>query len=584
MGCTSSKVQTVTVTANNATRKDPVKEKRDSGAVDPNNNAGGTATVSFDRPNEKPIVSEVNSVPKSSPVSEEIRFAHKIQSQPASNDNVDKENNNENSVEEEKERQTSPEIADRSCAVDTENDNDLSVIAITEAESGLLSSRTKEEDGLSNAPSNNITKRNLKSQLFSTLDVFKDIDAYALKAPRDSMSSFEELARYLTGQYDSDLFKARSIWIWVTSNISYDTDAFFNNDLSEAADETNALKTGKAVCSGYSSLVSALCRVLSAEKLLWSQSKEIHGFAKGYNYEIGQKFDGKKTNHSWTSIKIQGQWWLFDFTWGAGYVGNDKKFAWNYTEHYFMTDPELFILDHFPVDSEWQLMKPIYAIEEFEQWAKFSKHFFINQLKPVSHKNGIIEANDGNVEVVIGTVNPMQTSVKLEFIGKEQIKILTDYSFAQTRDAEIAFSARLPEVGKYNFKLFASKLTKDSVKSYDLVASYQINCKIADKNCMPFPKTFSSWQPGYLLHQPRNGILPSGESIPFEITAPDVIEMHISASGGKGEWISLKKSEKGFWVGNVTFSAETSAATVVVKIDGQTSTTFSGILKYVVES
>ena len=74
------------------------------------------------------------------------------------------------------------------------------------------------------------------------------------------MNSFEELARYLTGQYDSDLFKARSIWIWITANISYDTDAFFNNDLTEAADETNALKTGKAVCSGYSSLVSALCR------------------------------------------------------------------------------------------------------------------------------------------------------------------------------------------------------------------------------------------------------------------------------------------------------------------------------------
>ena len=314
------------------------------------------------------------------------------------------------------------------------------------------------------------------------------------------------------------------------------------------------------------------------------ESKEIHGYAKGYNYEIGQKFDGKKTNHSWTSIKIQGQWLLFDFTWGAGYVGNDKKFAWNYTEHYFMTDPELFILDHFPVDSEWQLMKPIYAIEEFEQWAKFSKHFFINQLKPVSHKNGIIEAKDGNVEVFIGTLNPMQTSVKLEFIGKEQIKILSDYSFAQTRDAEIAFSARLPEVGKYNFKLFASKLTKDSVKSYDLVASYRINCKIADENCMPFPKTFSSWYPGYFLHQPRNGILSSGEPIPFEITAPNVIEMHISASGGKGEWISLEKSEKGFWVGNVTFSADTIAATVVVKVDGQTSTTFSGILKYVVKS
>ena len=159
MGCTSSKTQTVTVTVNNATQKDPTKEKRDSGADDPNNNACGTATVCFDRPNEKPIVSEVNRVPKSSPVSKERSFAHKIQSQAASNDNLDKENKNDSSV----------------------GNNEFSVAATKEAESGLLSSRTKQEDGLSNTPSNNITKRNLKSQLFSTLDVFKDIDAYALK-------------------------------------------------------------------------------------------------------------------------------------------------------------------------------------------------------------------------------------------------------------------------------------------------------------------------------------------------------------------------------------------------------------------
>ena len=80
------------------------------------------------------------------------------------------------------------------------------------------------------------------------------------QAPKDKLSSFEELASYLTNQFTSDLHKVRSIWRWVTSNISYDTDAFFSNNISAAADENNALKTGKAVCSGYSSLVSALCR------------------------------------------------------------------------------------------------------------------------------------------------------------------------------------------------------------------------------------------------------------------------------------------------------------------------------------
>ena len=46
----------------------------------------------------------------------------------------------------------------------------------------------------------------------------------------------------------------------MTANISYDVDAFFGNDLSKAADENSVLKTGKAVCSGYSSMVNELSR------------------------------------------------------------------------------------------------------------------------------------------------------------------------------------------------------------------------------------------------------------------------------------------------------------------------------------
>ena len=311
--------------------------------------------------------------------------------------------------------------------------------------------------------------------------------------------------------------------------------------------------------------------------------KEIHGFAKGYSYQIGDSFKGAKTNHSWTVIKIQGQWWLFDFTWGAGYVGSDRNFVWDYNEHYFMTDPEVFILDHYPKEDEWQLVERRYSIEDFEKWAKFHKHFFIHQLEVSSHRDGLVTSDDGEVEIMLSTNIPVQISSKLEFIDDDTIRVLSNYSFTYLKDRSAVFSARLSQKGRYYLKLYASKLTKDSKKSYDMVTQYQIESTRPFPDSKPFPKTFSSWVPGYILYEPMDGVLPKGKANKFKIVTHDVVEMHVCATGGQGEWTALKETTKGIWEGDVVFDNSITEATVVVKVEGQTSTTYSGILKYIVE-
>lgn len=312
------------------------------------------------------------------------------------------------------------------------------------------------------------------------------------------------------------------------------------------------------------------------------QCKEVSGYAKGYNYRIGDTFEGKKTNHSWTAMKIAGQWWLFDMTWGAGYVGNDKKFAWHYNEHFFMTDPEEFILDHLPKDAEWQLIDPPYSMQDFEKWAMFTKHFFIHELRPLSHKSGTIESGDGKVEVVLGTNIPLQTSCKIGFIDDNNtVNTMEDFSFRYIEGNKAVFLARLPKLGRYLLKLFASKLTNDNVKSYDMVAEYQVYCTEVLEDCKPFPKTFSAWTAGYVLHEPTDGVLSRGKPIKFSITAPNVVEMFICITGG--DWIPMIAASEGLWEGEAIFTEDCNAMNIVVKIEGQTSTPYTSILKYSVQ-
>ena len=245
-----------------------------------------------------------------------------------------------------------------------------------------------------------------------------------------------------------------------------------------------------------------------------------------------------------------------------------------------MTDPELFILDHYPKEDEWQLVEGKYPLEEYDKWAKFSKHYFIHQLGKSSHKNGLIVSDDGKVEVSLGTNVPVQIKSKLEFIENSTIKALSDHSFTYVKDDTAFFIARLPNLGHYYLNLYASKLNNDAHKLYDWVVEYQIECTKPCPDFKPFPKIFSNWLPGYILHEPMDGVLQKQRSYKFCIEAPDVVEMHISTTGGDGNWTALAETRRGLWEGDVIFSDSTVGATVVVKVEGQTSTTFSGILEY----
>ena len=186
----------------------------------------------------------------------------------------------------------------------------------------------------------------------TTID-FSRIDSYVRRLPK--FASTQLLAKNLAQAAKTEWEKARAIYVWVCENIDYDTEEFFTG--KSAAAGQDPFLSGKAVCGGYSDIVTKLASYLGLEAV------KIPGFSKGYGYSEGERFT--QSDHAWNAIKILGSWKLFDTTWGAGAIDDKKDYVPSFTAAWFAMDPELFLMTHFPEDPKWNLSGQKITLDRF---------------------------------------------------------------------------------------------------------------------------------------------------------------------------------------------------------------------------
>ncbi|MFP4362491.1 MAG: transglutaminase domain-containing protein [Spirochaetia bacterium] len=216
---------------------------------------------------------------------------------------------------------------------------------------------------------------------------FTTIDAHALAAPRSATRSMEALAQYLIEPAETDLEKTRAIFRWITENIEYDVGAFFSGRPSSGSPQ-DTLRSGRSVCSGYSGLFTELATLAGLEVV------SVNGYAKGYGYNQGDTFSS--TNHAWNAVRIDGEWYLLDSTWGAGHV-NGRRFVRRYNEFYFLTPPEEFIFTHLPTDPQWQLLDDPLTLNEFENQVYVRPEIFVYGFSAEEVREAASDPGSGSV-------------------------------------------------------------------------------------------------------------------------------------------------------------------------------------------
>ncbi|MAN58843.1 MAG: hypothetical protein CMC08_03285 [Flavobacteriaceae bacterium] len=206
---------------------------------------------------------------------------------------------------------------------------------------------------------------NFRSQVFSLLVIigtaipaaaqdYGRIDA-AIQLYPSTFNTPAELSRFISRDFTTNEEKVRAIYSWIIANIAYDPAEYkkfnynFKNYRERNAKEENTrrqiiartLQEGVAVCEGYAMLFERLCELQGISSYL------VSGDTKATFSDIGRPF---KKNHMWNAVQLNGTYYLFDPTWGAGKYNG--KFIKDPSYFWYKTPPELFINTHYPEFSE----------------------------------------------------------------------------------------------------------------------------------------------------------------------------------------------------------------------------------------
>ncbi|XP_053168071.1 kyphoscoliosis peptidase isoform X2 [Hemicordylus capensis] len=306
------------------------------------------------------------------------------------------------------------------------------------------------------------------------LKQFEKLDAYATKVI--AKSSVEELVKTLLRVAHTDLEKVRAIWTWICHHIEYDVVGFYNKD-KQSFKPKDVLQSGKSICEGYAGLFEQMCSIAGV------QCMNLSGYSKGHGYRAGQTFTGEY-DHAWNAVYLDGRWHLVDSTWGSGSMDDCfSKFTFRYNEFYFLTHPALFINNHFPDNSNWQLLKSTVTLKQFESNMLYKSDFYKMGLLAAHPETPIIQTVNGKVAVAVESRSPMLFMFELK--GAKEFSLMT------LKRNGMNLELYPQKTGSHKLQIYA-KPSKGSEEIYNCILEYTLECSSVDRTIC-FPKE---------LHQP----------------------------------------------------------------------------------
>ena len=182
---------------------------------------------------------------------------------------------------------------------------------------------------------------------------FVAIDQKALLIPDSLTTTTDNIANYVKDNFNTDKDKTRAIFIWVSTNIQYDIENMFALNFYEKKEEKilKPLKSRKGICENYAALFNEICLKTGIKSFV------IEGYTKqnGFTDFIP---------HAWCAALVDSSWFLFDPTWGSGYVDNGKFYK-KINNNYYKVNPSILIKSHIPFDYLWQFLNYPITTQEF---------------------------------------------------------------------------------------------------------------------------------------------------------------------------------------------------------------------------
>ncbi len=175
----------------------------------------------------------------------------------------------------------------------------------------------------------------------------------------------EELTIALVNRWQEDMEKMRSIYRFVITQIAYDVEAYQPGVRRINHSNEDIIRRRKAVCWGYAELIREMCAYADIPcQTITGYVRETQMPRRSY----------EKANHAWNAVRLDGQWYLLDATWGNALLHGDNSFSLQFGANYFLSAPDIFIRSHYPLMTMWQLLPCPIPYEDFLA-SSFSTHF-----------------------------------------------------------------------------------------------------------------------------------------------------------------------------------------------------------------
>ena len=289
------------------------------------------------------------------------------------------------------------------------------------------------------------------------------------------------------------------IYYWISQNISYDT------DVHETKPE-EIFHSSKTNSEGYTIIFQTLCEKLGIK------SVQIHGYVKDSHYNLHQpKFSD--LNHTWNGVKLDdNHWYLLDSAWGSGYLNPKHEYKKNLQTYYFLTRPEYFIYNHFPKDSQWQLLSKPISMFDYFRLPYLHSYYFIYELTIISSRfSSIIQFDtcESLAEVFIQAPNDVQITCT----SKDEDKSTSLTQFDASRQIWQCLFAPY-QYGFYTLIIFGNRLSNSNSSFINVM---ELGIEIPEKDFIQrkiLPITYGKFiEYKCQIFSPLDGVLKRGTKI-----------------------------------------------------------------------
>lgn len=300
------------------------------------------------------------------------------------------------------------------------------------------------------------------------INQFASIDKKAALIPGTATKSTQSIAEFINTNFTTSNEKVRAAFIWVASNLEYDVDNMYAINYYETDSDkiSKALATGKGICENYAAIFNDICSKCNIKSFL------VEGYTKqnGFTDYIP---------HAWCAAYVDTAWYLFDPTWGSGYVSNGKFYK-RINNIYFKAQPSLFIKDHMPFDYLWQFLN--YPLSNAEFYAgkivsNTSKPYFdykdsINTYEHLNHVDQLtaearrIETNGLKNSMIFDRYQHIKIDLENEKIIAQNARqnLITNFYNASLIDYNIAIKDFNDFIDYRNHK-FSPEKTDEAIKA-----------------------------------------------------------------------------------------------------------------------